>query len=59
MPGVVFAAPFAMEATLRFLRAAARLPGVRCGLLTQEPVDALPGDLRESLAAHWRVADCM
>ncbi len=59
MPGVVFAAPFAMEATLRFLRAVVRLPGARTGLLTQEPVEALPADLRGLLAAHWRVRDCM
>jgi biotin carboxylase len=59
MPNVVFVAPFAMEATLRFIRAAARLPGVRLGLLTQEPLEKLPPQLRTELAAHWRVADAL
>ena len=59
MPNVVFVAPFAMEATLRFVRAAARLPGVRLGLVTQEPQEKLPPQLRAELAGHWRVADAL
>jgi hypothetical protein len=54
---VVFVAPFSMEATLRFVNAVAGLEGVRLGLVTQEPVEVLPPDLRARLAAHWRVAD--
>jgi len=56
MVRVVFAAPFAMATTLRFLKAVAELPGVRTGLLTQEPIGNLPEDLRKLLAGHWRVA---
>jgi D-alanine-D-alanine ligase-like ATP-grasp enzyme len=39
--------------------AAARLPGVRLGLVTCEPVDGLPPVLREHLAGHWRVGDAL
>jgi len=59
MPNVVFVAPFAMEATLRFIRAAARLPGVRLGLVTQEPQERLSPQLRAELSGHWRVADAL
>lgn len=54
-----FVAPYLLEATARFLDAAARLPDVRLGLVTQEPVDRLPARLRASLAAHWRVDDAL
>src|SRR3954451_10646011 len=54
-----FVAPYLLEATVRFVRVAAELPGVRIGLVTCEPVDRLPPDLRERLAAHWRVDDAL
>ncbi len=57
MTSVVFVAPFFLEATLRFVRAAAGLPGVRLGLVSQDPASVLPPDLRESVAAHERIAD--
>lgn len=57
MPAVTFVAPYLLEASVRFIDAAARLDGVRLGLITNEPVDALPPRLRQSLAAHWRVQD--
>ena len=59
MQNVAFVAPFAMEATLRFVRAAARLPGVRLGLITQEPLEKIPQPLRGQLAGHWRVEDAL
>ncbi len=37
---VVFVAPFALESTLRFVRAAAALPGVHLTIVCQEPVQA-------------------
>src|SRR4051812_49764006 len=52
-----FVAPYLLEATARFVRVAAELPDVRIGLITCEPVDRIPPDLRERLAAHWRVDD--
>jgi hypothetical protein len=54
-----FVAPFLLEATTRFVAAAARLPGVRLGLITTEPSSNLPPLLREHLAGHWRVDDAL
>jgi len=54
---VIFVAPFFMETTLRFVGGAARLPGVSLSLISQDPADRLPADLRSRLAAHWRVED--
>lgn len=55
----VFVAPFLLEATARFVTAAAQLPDVRLGLITSEPVDRLPPELKEHLAGHWRVDDAL
>ena len=52
-----FVAPYLLEATARFVSAAAELPDVRLGLVTCEPVERVPPHLRERLAAHWRVED--
>jgi biotin carboxylase len=55
MPNVVFVAPFFLETTLRFVDAAASVPGVRLGLVSQDPDTKLPPGLRSRLAAHERV----
>lgn len=54
-----FVAPYLLEATTRFVSVAAELPDVRVGLVTCEPVEAIPPALRERLAAHWRVDDAL
>ena len=54
-----FVAPFLLDATVRFIDNAARLPGVRLALITSEPAERLPPRLRESIAAHWRVDDAL
>lgn len=59
MPTVLFVAPFYLDTTLRFVRAVSALPGVRVGLISQEGTERLPDDLRQRLAAHWRVADAL
>jgi hypothetical protein len=59
MRAAAFVAPYLLETTARFIDAAARLPGVRLGLVTQEPLNRLPAQLRSSLAAHWRVDDAL
>jgi hypothetical protein len=59
MRTVVFVAPFFLATTLRFIKAAATLPGVRLGLISQDPVEKLPGDIRARLAAHQRVDDAI
>ena len=57
MANAVFVAPFLLPATVRFLAAAVSLPDVRLGLISQDPEERLPGDLRAALAGHYRVAD--
>src|SRR3954465_13139289 len=62
-----FVAPYLLEATARFVSVAAELPGVRLGLVTCEPVERIPpdlrgrpgGPLRERLAGHWRIDDAL
>jgi D-alanine-D-alanine ligase-like ATP-grasp enzyme len=58
-PHVVFAAPFFMDATLRFVRGASQLDGVRLSLISQDPAEKLPAELRQRLAGHWRVDDAL
>ncbi len=44
-----------MPATARFAQAAASLPGVRVGLITQDPAVKIPPTLAASIAGHRRV----
>lgn len=55
----VFAAPFALESTMRFVRAALSLPGLRLAVLSQEPLTRLPDDVRAGIAAFTRVKDAL
>jgi biotin carboxylase len=57
MRSVVFVAPFFAETTLRFVRAAAELDGVRLGLVSQDPWQQLPAEVAAPLAAHRRIRD--
>ena len=57
MPTAVFVAPFLLDATLRFIDAAATLPDVRLALISQDPTEKIPASLRARLAAHWRIDD--
>ena len=54
-----FVAPYLLDTTTRFVEAAARLPDVRTALITCEPEDRLPPQLRDSLAGHWRIDDAL
>jgi formate-dependent phosphoribosylglycinamide formyltransferase (GAR transformylase) len=56
---VIFAAPFFMDATVRFIMGAASLPGVNLTLVSQDPIDRLPANVRERIAGHWRVDDAL
>lgn len=56
---VIFAAPFFMDATLRFIRGAAQLPGVDLTLVSQDPFEKLPLDIRDRLAGHWQLDDAL
>ncbi len=57
MANAVFVAPFLLPATVRFIAAAALLPDVRLGLISQDPEDRLRDDLRAALSGHYRVTD--
>jgi hypothetical protein len=50
----IFAAPFFMQATPRFERGAAKLPDVELSVVSQEPSEALPHELRRHLVGHRR-----
>ncbi|MGB5410838.1 MAG: ATP-grasp domain-containing protein [Woeseiaceae bacterium] len=56
---VIFAAPFFMEATLRFLRGASQLPGVTLTVVSQDPAEKIPVDIRNAIAGHWRIDDAL
>jgi|SRR5262245_4997150 len=59
MRTVVFVAPYFVETTMRFVAAAARLEGVRFGLISHEPDAKLPAELKSVVAAHLRVEDSL
>jgi phosphoribosylaminoimidazole carboxylase (NCAIR synthetase) len=52
-----FVAPYLLDATMRFVNAAATLPGTDLALITCEPEQRVPAELRARLAAHWRLDD--
>ena len=56
---VIFAAPFFMDATLRFISGAAKLPGINLSLVSQDPAEKLPPEISVRLAGHWRVDDAL
>ena len=56
---VVFVAPYLMRATLQFITGAARLPGVRLSLLTQDVVQKVPESLKPHLHHFFQARDLM
>ena len=48
-----------MDATLRFLDGAAKLPDVDLSIVSQDPADKLPAAIRARIAGHWRIADAL
>jgi len=59
MHEVTFVAPFFAETTLRFVAALARLEGVRLSLVSQDPADRVPEELRGRLADFVQVPDAL
>ncbi|WP_151523487.1 ATP-grasp domain-containing protein [Serinicoccus kebangsaanensis] len=59
MVTAAFVAPFLLEATRRFVLAAARVPDVRLAVITASPLDDLDPELRAAVAAHWQVTDAL
>jgi hypothetical protein len=57
MRNVAFVLPFAFETSLRFLRAALSLSGVRVGVVSGEPLSKLGPELARKVAGHWQVTD--
>lgn len=57
-PVVLFVAPFALSATLRFANAVASVPGVRMALVTNQSLEHIHPELRAKLAGHWQVGNC-
>ena len=56
---VAFAVPFALESSLRFLRAAAQLEGVSLGVISQEGPKSIPESIRQRIAFHVVVEDAL
>ena len=54
-----FVAPFLLPATARFVATAAALPNVSLGVITAEPAERLPAELKQLLDGHWRVDDAL
>ena len=54
---VIFVAPYAMETTMRFVRSASRLAGVRLSVISQESRDRFASELGDRLAGFERVKD--
>jgi phosphoribosylaminoimidazole carboxylase (NCAIR synthetase) len=57
MPIVFFVAPYLSPSAARMVTAAASLPGVRLGVVTQDPQENAPPEVRAAIAQHWRVGD--
>jgi hypothetical protein len=59
MANVVFVAPYALDATTRFVGAVSAVPGTRVGLVSSDPIDSFPEPVRAAIAGHWRIDDCL
>jgi biotin carboxylase len=59
MPNVLFAAPLLSENASRMIEAAASLPDVRLGVITQDIAEKMSPALASMVSAHWRVNDIL
>jgi biotin carboxylase len=59
MANVVFVAPYALDATTRFVDAVVGVPDTKVGLVSSDPVERFPAPVRERLAGHWRSDNCL
>jgi D-alanine-D-alanine ligase-like ATP-grasp enzyme len=57
MTVAAFVAPYLMDATVRFVGAAARRPDIELAVITCDPADRIPWPLRQDLVGHWRIDD--
>ncbi|MCW1969821.1 MAG: ATP-grasp domain-containing protein [Anaerolineae bacterium] len=56
---VIFFTPFFTDNAKIFLNAMTSLHGVRVGVVSQDPQEVLPMELRQRFAGHWRVQDAL
>lgn len=56
---VIFVVPWFTEFSVRAIRSALELPGVRLALISQDPWDKLSDDLRRGTVAHWQVQNAL
>jgi hypothetical protein len=59
MAHVTFVAPWFAETTLRFVAALGRLEGVRLSVVSQDPSERIPEELRATLADFVQVRDAL
>lgn len=59
MPDITFVAPWFAETTLRFIGALTRVDDVRLSLVSQDPSDRVPEDLRRRLSDFTQVSDAL
>lgn len=55
---VQFVLPFPAPIADRFAAAVAALPGIRFGIVSQEPLERVAPEIRRHTAGHWQVANC-
>jgi biotin carboxylase len=48
-----------MEATIRFLAAMVETPGSSVAVISSDPLEKFPDQVRAGLAGHWRIDDCL
>lgn len=56
---VIFVAPFIMDATLRFIAGASHMADVNLSIISQQPSNRIPADIRARLAGHWQVSNAL
>lgn len=59
VPAVVFVAPYFLPTTSRFIEAAATTRGVQLGLVSNDPEEKIPDEIRAHLSAHFQVENAL
>ncbi|NJN44144.1 MAG: ATP-grasp domain-containing protein [Anaerolineae bacterium] len=59
MPNILFATPFFNALATQFIQALGNLPAVRLGVISQEPQELLPPEVRRGITAHWRIDNAL
>ena len=59
MPHIVFIATHFLGNTNRYVKAFTELEGITFSVISCDPSSAIPPSMRGTIAAHYRIADCM